>query len=375
MQERLPRWSRQDGFDVALAAALTLLVLSVLAGMSERAAGTVPAAWWLAIIHTLPVAVRRRATGIAFIVSAVAGLVYVASGFAMVGLGLATLVMVYTLAAEVPRRRSLAGLIVVEVGMVAAIVIGDTGMQIDTIVGNVLILAVAWFIGDTTRRRRDANDQEKEQTALRAVAEERMRIARELHDVVAHSMSAVTVQAGMARLVIDEDPGLAKRSLESIERAGQEAMDEMRRLLHVLRSDNGSGASRAPTPRLSDLASLIDQAREAGTSVDLAVSGIERALPPGIELAAYRVVQEALTNIRKHAPGSDAKVRIDYTPEAITVQVDSTLPPNAGAGPPGHGLAGMRERIALYEGELEAAPQSNGTFRVKARFPSNGDQP
>lgn len=374
MEQRRGRWSRQDWFDVGVAVALTALTVSVLVGLSQRSGPTTTIGWWLAIGHTAAVAGRRRFPRLAFAMSALTGLAYLALGLEMVGLGLAALVMVYSIAAEVPRRQSLAALGAVEVGMVLAVVVGGTGMQTDTVIGNVLVLVVAWFIGDTNRRRRELNSIEQQRAAQRAVAEERMRIARELHDVVAHSMSAVTVQAGMARMVIEDDPELAKRSLASIEKTGQEAMDEMRRLLHVLRSDNGAPTARTPAPHLANLDALVDQAAAVGTRVEVSVSGNVRTLLPGVGLAAYRVVQESLTNIRKHAPGSHGKISIDYGEEAVTVQVDSELPVGARPGPEGHGLAGMRERVALYDGDVEAAPHPDGTFRVRARLPYSGER-
>lgn len=361
-------WTRQDTFDVALATALVLLVFSVLAGLQERGAGNVAAAGSLAVAHTIPVAGRRRVPRSAFAVSTSAGFAYLAVGLPMVGLGLAALVMIYSLAAAIPRAESLAGLIVAEVGMLTANALARTDVQFDTVAGNVVVLGVAWFIGDSVRRRRDQAAIERDLVARQAVAEERLRIARELHDVVAHSMSAVTVQAGMARMVIDDDPALAKRSLAAIERTGHQALDEMRRLLYVLRSDDGVAAERAPAPTLADLDELLDQARRSGTRIDVSAHGDPSPVPPGVQLAAFRVVQEALTNVRKHAPGSRAWVTLVYDDHSMTIHVESELGP--GPRPPGdgHGLAGMRERIGLYAGELEAGPTGD-SFRIRARIP------
>lgn len=354
--------------DVALAALTLLLSASLLVSLGRREPQVGPAAWAAVLVHCLPVAVRRRAPRSAFALSTAGGGVYLAMGWPMVGLGLTALIMTYSLAAYVPRRESLAGLALIEVGLVAALAVGGISLQPDTMVGNALMLAAAWALGDSARRRRGAALVDQRRLAQQAVSEERLRLARELHDIVAHSMSVVTVQAGTARMVLDDDPAHAKKALASIEQVSRQAMDELRRLLDVLR-DEGEGPSLAPMPQLDDLDQLVAGAAEGGMPLEVRVEGSRRPLPPGVELATFRVVQEALTNVRKHAPGAPARLSIAFQEEEVVVEVENDLAPGEPSGRPGHGLAGMRERVSLYGGDLQAGPTAQETFRLVARIP------
>jgi signal transduction histidine kinase len=195
-----------------------------------------------------------------------------------------------------------------------------------------------------------------------------MRIARELHDVVAHSMSVITVQAGYGHLVIDERPDEARAALSAIESTGRETLAEMRRLLGVLRQEEPGQPQVAPAPGLADLDRLIAHTGRAGIRVELSIAGDVRALPVGIELAAYRILQEALTNVVKHAGTTLARASIAYRPDELSIEVTDD-----GRGGPvtpgGLGLAGMRERAQLYGGRLDAAPLPARGFRVIARLP------
>ena len=359
--------SRRDLFDAALAVLLVALSYSLLAG-PVGPDSTI--AWILASAHSLPVAARRRAPRAAFAFSTAAGLAYLFQGYNMIGLGITVLVVMYSLAAEVPRRDSLVGSLLLILGFLVAVATRFE-VEVDTVVGNVIALAAAWLLGDSANRRREQGVLESAMRAEQAVADERLRIARELHDVVAHSMSVVTVQAGMARMVLEDDPEKARRSLIAIEAAGRQAMNEMRRLLHVLRDDRGpaEAAALSPSPGLRDLSELVEAADPGGTVVELAVDGERRELAAGVELAAYRVVQEAITNVRKHAPGSTARVRIEYTPDELLISIDSDLVAQHSPGQGGHGLTGMRERVELYRGRLETGPADDGTFRVMAHIP------
>ena len=203
------------------------------------------------------------------------------------------------------------------------------------------------------------------------MAQERARIARELHDVVAHHVSVMVVQAAGARRVIEKDPALARDALEAVEQAGRTALDEMRRMLEVLRADE---AGVGPQPGLADLDRLVAQVRETGLPVELTFEGMDRPLPAGMDLAAYRIVQEALTNAVKHAGKATARVTVRHESEALDIEVTddgrgAAAPLLAGAVEGGHGLIGMRERVALYSGELETGPVFPGGYRVHARFP------
>ncbi len=367
-------WSRVRLTDVALAAAAFAISASVLTTYRSWSPGA--GSWALVTAHTVPVAFRRTSPRTAFAVTAAAGAAYLALGWPMVGLGLETLVMTYSLAAFTSRRHSLAGLAAVEVVLIAAALIGDGDAQVDTVIGNLLIVAAAWVLGDGTRRRREDAVSEQQRLANQAVADERLRIARELHDVVAHSMSVIAVQAGTGRLVIDDDPEHARRALASIEETSKDALAEMRRLLGVLREDVSGAAALAPVPTLDDLDQLVAHAVEGGTPVDVQVEGDRRTAPAGIELAVYRVLQEALTNVRRHAPGARARVRVAFGTGELAVEVENPLtggnPADVG-GPAdpggGQGLIGMRERVSVYGGSFEAGPRPDGTFRVSARIP------
>jgi signal transduction histidine kinase len=214
----------------------------------------------------------------------------------------------------------------------------------------------------------------REEAAARAVAEERRRIAREMHDLVGHSVSVMVVQAGGARRILDQDPDRAVEAAVRIEATGRAALAEMRRLLGLL----GSGDDAfTPQPTLDSIEPLLDRARAAGLAVTLQVEGERRALPAGAEVAAYRVVQEALTNALKHAGGSASDVVLRWHPDALEIVVrdDGPAPGRRhGDSAPlpsgGHGLVGMRERMKIYGGELAAAPRPGGGFEVRARLPA-----
>lgn len=240
------------------------------------------------------------------------------------------------------------------------------------------VLTIAYSLGTwqrvmaereaTARRRAIAAEVEAAEKAAAAVLEERTRIARELHDVVAHAMSVIVVQAGATELVADE-PAEVRRALGSIRSTGSDALAEMRRLVTMLR-DPDEAAPREPQPGLDAVESLVADARQSGLPVTLNVNGTPRDLPAGIDLAAYRVVQEALTNVRRHASGlSSVEVTVDFAPDGLRLDVRDDgvgSPSTAGSG---HGLIGMRERVNLYRGSLRAEPMPDGGFVVEAVLP------
>ena len=205
--------------------------------------------------------------------------------------------------------------------------------------------------------------------AAAAVIGERTRIARELHDVVAHAVSMMVVQAGAASLVVDDDPEQVREALQRIRESGTAALDEMRRVVTMLRDEDTAGVL-APQPQASDVHRLVHELREMGVDVVLSVSGEHRDLPVGLDLTAYRIVQEALTNVRRHAPRSRATVVLDYTAGGLRIEVtDDGDGPASDSGGSGHGLIGMRERVLMYGGTLEAGPQPGGGFGVRALLP------
>ena len=238
------------------------------------------------------------------------------------------------------------------------------------------VVVLAWVIGslvnraerraDAAQRRAVDIEAESRTRMLGAIADERSRIARELHDIVAHAVSVMVVQAGAAEQVVDDDPAFARTALASIRSTGADALGEMRRVVAMLRDDS-EGPLR-PQPGLDGLSALAEDARQGGLDVSVAVEGKPHLLPAGLELAAFRIVQEALTNVRRHSGASAAAVTIDYTHAAVVVQVrddgsggsDSTE---------GHGLIGMRERAALYGGRLETVRSAGQGFTVRAELP------
>jgi signal transduction histidine kinase len=236
-----------------------------------------------------------------------------------------------------------------------------------TAVTLVVMVLVRRVLGERERRAQLA-ERERDLVAREAVVEERGRIARELHDAIAHNVSMMVVQAGAERRVLNGTTDGTREVLETIEQIGRGALTEMRRLVGMLRSD--SGDPLAPQPGLADLATLTTQVREAGLAVDLRIDGEPRELPVGIELSAYRIVQEALTNALKHAGDAHATVRVRYGADSLELEIIDD-----GAGSPvpvasgGHGLVGMRERVALYGGRLDAGQRPGGGFAVRVVLP------
>lgn len=211
-------------------------------------------------------------------------------------------------------------------------------------------------------------ERERDVNARVAAAEERVRLARELHDAVGHSVSIMVVQAGAERLALGEERPATRESLLAIERTGREALAEMSRLLGLLRKE-GERLALAPRPSLSQVADLVATVRDAGVPVELHVDGEQTDLPPSVDVSAYRVVQEALTNVVKHAGAARASVAVRYGQGAVEVEVTDDGSQSVNGKEPGYGLAGMRERVELHGGTLEAGMRSEGGFRVKARLP------
>jgi signal transduction histidine kinase len=225
--------------------------------------------------------------------------------------------------------------------------------------------------GDSAQRLLRAEAEHEAQTR-RAVEAERARIAGELHDVVTHNVSVMVVQAGAARSVLDSSPDDAREALLAVEASGRTAMSELRHLLGLLAPAGGDEDILVPQPGAARVPALVERVRAAGLSVELSVTGA-RDLPPGVDLAAYRVVQEALTNVIKHAGTSHAAVVLEYRPDDLLITVtDDGRPATGPGGPGGRGLIGLRERIGLYGGELDAGPRPGGGWRVRARIPLEG---
>ncbi|HVD13385.1 MAG TPA: sensor histidine kinase [Actinomycetota bacterium] len=381
-------------FDSMLAVAAAALSISLFASELSPAGlpgGVVVLGYALALLHTLALAARRRFPLAVLATSLASGLAFAAIGLPTFVLGPAILVPVYTVAAYCEWRASLAGLAAAELAL-AAVQLTPAEAELSTWVGNTLVLAAAWllgnFVGDrrayaTQLEERTAElEQAREDLARRAVAEERLRLARELHDVVAHSMSVIAVQSGVGAHVAATQPEEARKALAAIETISRAALEELRRLLGVLRQDDGDEpqGSLAPVPGLADLDTLLAQVAKAGLAVKLRVEGTRPELPAGVDLSAYRIVQEALTNVVKHAGPARAQVVVCYGDQEVAVEVTDNGKGVAPAGDGrtakvGHGIIGMRERVALFGGDLEAGPRPGGGFRVAARLPFTADRP
>ena len=331
----------------------------------------------------LPFAWRRRVpVAVLFVVLAAVGVqseFFDTSDQAPLQSFLALLFAFYSVAAHGESRRAVYGGMVAGAVIVAMALPGlFTGENPGDIIPAWLFLGAAWLMGWTLHRRRVQAvrledraarlELEREEKARAAVAEERSRIARELHDVVAHSVSVVVVQAQAAQRLIDAEQADLRQALVSIETTGRQALVEMRRLLGVLRRTHAD-LSLAPQPGLDDLEELIGQVREAGLPVELRIEGEPEPLSPGVDLSAYRIVQEALTNTLKPAGPSRAKVMIHYRDDELELEISDDGTGNGKGEGSGQGLIGMRERVALYGGELTAAARRDGGHVVRARLP------
>jgi signal transduction histidine kinase len=266
---------------------------------------------------------------------------------------------------------------------ITAGLIVNNGAHASRVIPELALFAVFWVAGDNVRTRRaylaelEARaarlEREREEKADRAVSEERARIARELHDVIAHNVSVMVVQASAGEEVFDSNPARARESLSAVASTGRAALAELRRLLGVIRAEETSdgGPSYTPQPGIDHLDELVRQVRETGLAVELSVLGQPRELPEAIGLCAYRIVQEALTNTLKHADASGAQVNVRYVADALELQVvdDGHGAPAMNGETPGHGLIGMRERVALFGGELTAHSRPGHGYEVRARLP------
>jgi signal transduction histidine kinase len=349
-----------DLVDAAVAAGLLLLVGAQVAG--EPPDGSLALYLVFAPAITLPLVWRRRApfAVVALASAALMAQALVAEPAISFGEFLAMLLATYSVAAHSSLGRAAAG------GLVAFAAVGVHSLQqpdagpFEWVYG-LVYFGGAFLLGRAIRLRA----QRSEERVRGAAVAERARMARDLHDVISHSVGVMVVQAGAARVALDEDPAAARRSLEQVEATGRQALEELRRLLGVLRA---GVPDRAPQPGLATLGALVDQVRGAGVSVDLVLQGERRALSPGIELAGYRIVQEALTNVMKHAPQACARVRVAFRPGMLELEIEDDGGASGAAGS-GYGLAGMRERAEMYGGSVEAAPGPSGGFRVLAQLP------
>ena len=355
----------------------------------------------LAIVVALPLGLRRRDPVGALILALASCSVIVAVGDEISrGPFLPLAFVLFTVAATCRRRVAVAGLAAsLALLVVQGLIMSFSGRGSGPATGVALILIIAWMIGITAQQRRSYTARVREQVATAAVTEERLRIARELHDVVAHSMTVAAVQAGFGEYVFDQEPGQAREALGAIQHVTREALADMQRLLGVLRQDGtgqpadgqartgrpGSGQEPvrqlqlAPAPGLADLDRLVSTTAGAGVRVNVTKTGEHRDIPVMIDQSAFRIVQEALTNVVKHSGASSCRVGVGYEDTGLSVEItDHGGEPAAGrdwspaAREPngtGHGILGMQERVSLCGGEFTAGPLPERGFRVAARFP------
>jgi signal transduction histidine kinase len=334
----------------------------------------------LLALNTMPLLMVHRNPLVVVLLFSVAYPLWVDAGHpAHMFQSLPTLVALYALGTW-PRPLWLRAIgLVAPVWMVAAVLVGWwPGVSLHEIGYVAVMFVLGWALGVVVAERRSHASQLEEKTvalqqarrelADRAVADERARIARELHDVIAHAMSVITVRAGVGAHLVDNRPAEAGEALRVIERTGRQALSEMRRMLAVLRDPDPDAPRAEPQPGLGELPRLVEQVTAAGVTTSVTTAGEARPLPPGLDLAAYRVVQEALTNVVKHAPAARASVTVSYLPDALHLEIHNAGPVPAGPVVPGQGMRGMGERVALYDGQLDAGPRPDG-FRVHARFP------
>ena len=371
----LHRPSRTALLDVLLAAAFVAVGLYEVL-VEPLAEDVVEGPTWLnaaaVVAGTAPLAWRRRAPlSVALAVSAaIAGRALVAEPLEVYPMTLALLVTAYSVASYAPLRDALLAAGFAALALAVAVVQGSGTAATPDPLPSAVLYGTVWLVGRVVGVRHERAEQlhrERDLHAQEAVAAERARIAREMHDAVSHSLAAIVMQSGGAANVLDSDPERARRSLESIEATARRGLEEMRRMLGLL---GETEAELAPQPGLDRLGDLLDTVRAAGLAVDSSFDGDRRPLPTAVDVSAYRIVQESLTNVMKHAGARSVRVALVQGPDALDIEVvdDGAVAPADGA--PGRGLAGMRERADVLGGTFEAAPLRAGPgFRVAARLP------
>ena len=368
--------------DAAVAALLVVMWMVEAGNQSFDHPAQEAGAFLLALGASAPFAVRRLAPRTVFAVMAICFAAALMAGTASTGVGVAF--AAYTVLVSFDRR---VAAVVVVVGyaliVLAYLVLPDT--TLGTFFLDAITFAMVIALAELVRTRRayaEIHEQraaqlERERATLaqQAVDEERLRIARELHDVVAHTISLIAVQSSVGLDRLRDDPDVTARALGTIETSSRGALAEMRRMLAILRRDDGSLAQLVPASGLADLPVLVSEVSSIGVATRLDVDGQRPpAVPSGIDLCGYRIVQEALTNVVKHAPGATAHVRVSWQPDGLGLEVTDDghgrgLLGPADGEPAGHGLLGMRERVALFGGSFVVGPRTNGGFAVRAHLP------
>ncbi len=385
--QRLSAWYR--GLNPFVVDAVLTAVLVVLGFVSTSGRGTIAKADFrardalnviLILAATLPFLVRRRAPLLVLVVTATAVVLISGRGYNEGLTPLFVMLAAGSLAANSTSVQTGIGATVVFAELVALYFFSEANFTAANLAANLAFFTAVFMIGVTIKSRRQrvealeqralAVEREQEEESRRAVADERLRIARELHDVVAHSMGVIAVQAGVGEHVIDTDPAEAKRALQAISDVSRSTLAEIRRMLGVLREGEDGAANYSPAPGLDELDRLTRELDGVGLPVDVSFEGTRVELPRGVDLTAYRIVQEALTNVLKHAGPARASVLVRYEPGEVRVEItDDGRGVNGRSNGGGHGLVGMRERVAVYGGTLETGPRVGGGFRVAASLP------
>lgn len=367
--------------DGTIALGLTALSLIALAGGAPDLGPSGPLNLTLLLLQTVPLVLRRRFPALVLLVifGALAGQILILPEHGDLSATFGPLVALYTVGAQLERRVSLS--LAVFAGVAAALLmVSHRGLPVglQALIQTQLAFFLAWFVGDAVRTRRlylraleekaGLLERDRSDHARRAILEERERIARELHDAVTHHVSVIVIQAGGALRALDRRPEDARSALRAIDETGRKALSDMRRMLGVL----GEVPAQDPAPGLDRLGDLLEEVRSAGLTVELSIQGERRELDPGLELSAYRIIQEALTNSLKHAGGGRAHVTVRYAPGSLDLTIDDERghQPRTEMEPEhdGRGLIGMRERVALFRGTFAASPTASG-FSVVAHLP------
>lgn len=396
---------------VCLTIAVVILVIGVESTPRNRPADALSVL--LTVAATAPLAVRRRYP-LPVLLATVSALLVMMATRVTVGLSpLGAIIAFYTVVAWGTRRQGRTAVLVLAVTAALTVAIGPVDLSVEGALVNSVVFGGGWLLGNGARDRREAYAAEVESMRQRAelerrlteaerdradqaITQERLRITRELHDVIGHAMSVMVVQAGVAERMLEDRPGPARDAVRQIAATGRSSLGEMRRLIAVLRDGDDAAAPRDPAPTLASLPDLVSRVRAAGLPVDLEPDDLESAgtssaLPDGVQLAAYRVIQEALTNCLRHARATRAWVDVAVDADELVLTVrddgvgdgsapapDAALSRNGRGGPAtGMGLTGMRQRVAIYGGEFSAGADPGGGYRVRARFPldSPADSP
>ena len=371
-----------DALLAALLLAAALLSVATSPATTSGGAGVAAPIWVLVVAGILPLAFRQRAPLIVLVLTSVPIVALVWLGFTPGVLGAGLFIACYTVGSRSSTRRLAVAVLFTSCMLAVVGLLWPQDLSPMQLLQNLVLFAVSFAIGRSARARRAAIDLAREQAVLLAVqqaelarqqvTEERLQIARELHDVVAHSLGVIAVQAGVGSHVSDTDPQEARRALDAIATTSREALQEVRSMLGVLRSDTDT-VDYEPRTSLADLPRLLERTRRSGVPVEIAETGRSERLAAGVELAACAVIQEGLANAVRHAHGAPASVLLEHTPGRLGIEVRNGPGRElAGPGGTGHGLQGMRERVQLWGGSMEAASSDDGGYRLRVELPTGG---